>query len=231
MSCSPLYLSQSPISPVANFVPISSILPSTPNSAVINNSALPTAQNNSAVVTNSILPTAHHNFATVPNSAAAPSSPRAVPTSLQIFVELNPPQPCMPSTHPILTRFKSSSLKPRVFSALCESPCSSIVCEPRSVKATLADLRCKRAMDEEHGALIKNHTWTLVPPPLNCNIVGHKWGFRIKYNVDGSISKYKARLVVKGIHHTPGVNFSDTFSLVIKPSTIRVIFTLADTFG
>ncbi|KAL5824369.1 hypothetical protein ACOSQ3_020432 [Xanthoceras sorbifolium] len=86
-------------------------------------------------------------------------------------------------------------------------------------------------MDEEYGALIKNHTWTLVPPPPNCNIVGHKWVFRIKYNVDGSISKYKARLVAKGFHQTPGVDFSDTFSPVIKPSTIRVIFTLAATFG
>ncbi|KAL5755730.1 hypothetical protein ACOSQ2_020476 [Xanthoceras sorbifolium] len=83
-------------------------------------------------------------------------------------------------------------------------------------------------MDEEYGGLIKNHTWTLVPPPPNCNIVGHKWVFRIKYNVDGSISK--ARLVAKGFHQTPGVDFSDTFSPVIKPSTIRVIFTLSATF-
>ncbi|KAL5732483.1 hypothetical protein ACOSP7_031842 [Xanthoceras sorbifolium] len=70
-----------------------------------------------------------------------------------------------------------------------------------------------------------------MPPPPNCNIVGHKWVFRIKYNVDGFISKYKARLVAKGFHQTPGVDFSDPFSPVIKPSTIRLIFTLAVTFG
>lgn len=63
------------------------------------------------------------------------------------------------------------------------------------------------------------------------NLVGHKWIFRVKYKLDGTVLKYKARLVAKGFHKTPGIDFSDTFSPVIKPSTIRVIFTLAISFG
>ena len=49
---------------------------------------------------------------------------------------------------------------------------------------------------------------------------------RLKYNVDGSIHCYKARLVAKSFQQTAGVDFNKTFSPMIKPCTIRVIFTL-----
>ena len=51
--------------------------------------------------------------------------------------------------------------------------------------------------------------------------------FWLKYNADGSIQRYKARLVAKGFQQTAGVDFNETFSPVIKPCTIIVIFTLA----
>ena len=55
--------------------------------------------------------------------------------------------------------------------------------------------------------------------------------FRTKLKVDGSLDKYKARLVAKGFQQTPGVDFFDTFSLVVKASTIRIVFTLAVSRG
>ena len=51
--------------------------------------------------------------------------------------------------------------------------------------------------------------------------------FRIKYNPDGSISKHKAKLIAKGFHQTPSVDFFETYSPVVKPCTIRVILSLA----
>ena len=48
----------------------------------------------------------------------------------------------------------------------------------------------------------------------------------MKYNLDGSISKYKERLVTKGFHQTYGVDFFKTFSPVVKPCTIRIIVSL-----
>ena len=50
-------------------------------------------------------------------------------------------------------------------------------------------------MQEEYNALLKNKTWDLVPLPANRQAIGCKWVFRLKENVDGSINKFKARLV------------------------------------
>ena len=82
-------------------------------------------------------------------------------------------------------------------------------------------------MDDEFAALARNRTWVLVPSPSNHNIVGCKLVFRIKRNLDGSISRYKACLIAKGFHQRPGVDYHDTFSLVVKPTTIRVVLSIA----
>lgn len=55
-------------------------------------------------------------------------------------------------------------------------------------------------MNEEFKAVQRNSTWTLVPPYAAAKIVGNKWVYRVKYNLDESISKYKAHLVAKGYH-------------------------------
>lgn len=50
--------------------------------------------------------------------------------------------------------------------------------------------------------------------------------FKVKRNTDGSISQYKARLVAKGFHQAADIDYSETFIRVVKPITIRVLFTL-----
>ena len=67
-------------------------------------------------------------------------------------------------------------------------------------------------MMEEFHALLKNKTWSLVPPSSQQNLVGNKWVFRTKYNSDGSVSRYKARLVAKGFHQTPSIDFIETYN-------------------
>ncbi|KAL5834535.1 hypothetical protein ACOSQ4_014032 [Xanthoceras sorbifolium] len=58
------------------------------------------------------------------------------------------------------------------------------------------------------------------------NVVGCKWIFRIKYRADGTVERYKARVVAKGFHQTPDLDFKETFSPVVKSSTIRIVLAL-----
>ena len=74
-------------------------------------------------------------------------------------------------------------------------------------------------MQYEYDALIRNDTWSLVPSSPGQNIMGKKWGFQIKQNPDGSIAQYKAQLIAKGLHQQLGIDFHETFSLMINPIT------------
>nr|GEZ41577.1 ribonuclease H-like domain-containing protein [Tanacetum cinerariifolium] len=82
-------------------------------------------------------------------------------------------------------------------------------------------------MFDEYNAIIKNKTWTSVPRPEGANIVRCMWLFRHKFLADGTLSRYKARLVANGITQVEGVDVDETFSLVVKPGTIRVVLSLA----
>ena len=53
--------------------------------------------------------------------------------------------------------------------------------------------------------------------------VGYKWVFILKYKADRTIDKHKARLVAKGFTQTYGVDYSETFFLVVKLNTVKVI--------
>jgi histone deacetylase 1/2 len=121
----------------------------------------------------------------------------------------------------MVTRGKTGNLKPKAF--LTEM-------EPQSVTTAMADSRWLQPMKEEYTTLMKNNTWSLVPLPPHKKAIGCKWLFRVKENPDGTVNKFKARLVAKGFLQTARFDFTETFSPVIKPVTIRIILTLAVTY-
>ncbi|GJT09985.1 ribonuclease H-like domain-containing protein [Tanacetum coccineum] len=82
-------------------------------------------------------------------------------------------------------------------------------------------------MYDEYNALVKNGTWLLVPRPAGVNMVRSMWLFKHKFHVDGTLSRYKARLVANGSSQQLGVDFDETFSPVVKPATIHTVFSLA----
>jgi histone deacetylase 1/2 len=103
--------------------------------------------------------------------------------------------------------------------------------EPRDLRDALSTPHWKEAMDAEYFALLKNETWQLIPPRPGVNIIDSKWVFKVKKNSDGSLERYKARLVAKGFRQRYGEDYADTFSPVVKPTTIRLLLALAVSRG
>ena len=86
----------------------------------------------------------------------------------------------------------------------------------------------KASTDEEFASLIKNKTWDLVPLPSGKNVVGSKWVFKVKRNADGSVDRFKSRLVAQGYSQTEGIDYQEVFSPVIRYSSIRALLAMAN---
>ena len=82
-------------------------------------------------------------------------------------------------------------------------------------------------MQAELDAMEANNTWSLTVLPKDKHSIGCKWIYKIKYRSDGSIERYKARLIAKGYTQQEGLDFIEIFSLVAKLVTVKVLLALA----
>ncbi|WCJ28653.1 Retrovirus-related Pol polyprotein from transposon RE1 [Euphorbia peplus] len=86
------------------------------------------------------------------------------------------------------------------------------------------------AMDKELQALEGNDTWVVTDLPEGKKAITSRWLFKVKYNADGSLDKYKARLVARGYNQRWGIDYQDSFSPVAKIVTVRVFLALTAHF-
>lgn len=93
-----------------------------------------------------------------------------------------------------------------VFASLCTDNV------PRNVGEAIKENECREAMKVEKEALQKNDTWEKCVLPKGKKPVGCRWVFTIKHKADGTIERYKARLIAKGYTQTYGIDYSLTFT-------------------
>ena len=178
-------------------------------------------------------PTPGHVSALRPGPTPEPNS-RPAPTLAAEHAQL--------PTHPMVTRNQDHTRHPKGYPDFVTTStrhplpqglvakCSNDV-DPTSFSKANKGSKWRAAMEDKFNALTRKGTWQQVPYRPHMNLIGCNWVFRIKRKADGSIDRYKARLVAKGFHQQQCINFGDTFSPVIKPTTIRLILSLAISFN
>ncbi|GJQ89436.1 ribonuclease H-like domain-containing protein [Tanacetum coccineum] len=155
---------------------------------------------------------------------STPPTPLSTPSSQTIPTPPTTPPPPPTSQHPMVTHSKVGIVKANPKYNLHVTTSSPI---SKSHFHALRDPNWKQAMCDEYKALIDNNTWVLVPRPSNVNIVRSMWLYKHKYNADGSLNRYKARLVANGRSQQQGIDYDDTFSPVVKPAIIRTVLSFA----
>nr|GFC29218.1 zinc finger, CCHC-type [Tanacetum cinerariifolium] len=64
----------------------------------------------------------------------------------------------------------------------------------------------KEAINNEMDSIMDNNTWVLADRPSDCKPLGCEWVFKRKLKIDGTIEKFKARLVIQGFTQNPRID-------------------------
>ncbi|XP_062085542.1 uncharacterized protein LOC133791639 [Humulus lupulus] len=99
--------------------------------------------------------------------------------------------------------------------------------EPSSYKDAILNNNWIQAMNLELKALQENKTWTIVPLPSNIQPIGCHWVCKVKYHNDGTIERYKARLVAQAYTQQEGLDYFDTFSPIAKMVTLKLLLAVS----
>ena len=118
--------------------------------------------------------------------------------------------------HPTVQIIGDKEARPMTRNRLKSETCLLSKIEPRIVNDALQDDDWYKAMKEEIEKIEKNKTWTLVPRPIDKNVIGTKWVFRNKLDENGEITRNKAILVYKGYAQEDGPDYGEIFAPYCK---------------
>ncbi|GKD28427.1 zinc finger, CCHC-type containing protein, partial [Tanacetum coccineum] len=110
------------------------------------------------------------------------------------------------------------------------SYCYSIEEDPRTYDEAMQSRDAafwKEAIDDEIGSIMENNTWILSNLLPGCKPLGCKWIFKRKMKVDGTIDKFKARLIIQGFRQKERIDYFDTYAPVARITTIILLLALS----
>ncbi|KAI3655721.1 hypothetical protein MP638_001418, partial [Amoeboaphelidium occidentale] len=102
--------------------------------------------------------------------------------------------------------------------------------EPSTFKEAIHSAHASQwrtAIQEELDSLLENKTWDIVDLPSGRKPIKSKWVFKLKRDSNGNIARFKARLVAKGFSQQEGIDYQETFSPVVKFSSLRLLLAIA----
>jgi hypothetical protein len=147
----------------------------------------------------------HRNLADSSSSSPRSSTYAGIPYSISSFLSYNK----LSSAHKHFSLFVSS------------------IVEPQYYHQVVHHAEWREAMSKEIQALELNNTWTVVDLPPSKRPIGCKWVYKVKLKSNGSIERYKARLVPKGYTQCECLDYYETFSPIAKLTTVRTLLAVA----
>jgi Reverse transcriptase (RNA-dependent DNA polymerase) len=106
--------------------------------------------------------------------------------------------------------------------------------EPKSFRQAINSFDSENwlnAMKEELNSIHENETWILADLPDGRRAIGSKWVFKRKFDENGKVSRFKARLVAQGFSQRYGIDYDECFAPVVRSSTIRLFLSVAGMRG
>ena len=84
-----------------------------------------------------------------------------------------------------------------------------------------------QAVQKELRSTHYKRTWELLPLPSKVsNVIDSKWVFKVKYDEEGGVTKFKARLVARGFSQVYGVDYEETYAPTVHYSSLLVLFAI-----
>jgi hypothetical protein len=112
----------------------------------------------------------------------------------------------------------------------CYSPSAFTVTslsESASYRDAILHLEWQHVMAKEIAGLEQTGTWDLVSYPPRARPITCKWVYKVKTHSDGSLERYKTRLIAHDFQQEQGCNYDETFALVAHITTIHTLLTVA----
>ena len=138
-----------------------------------------------------------------------------------------------PRKMPILQQNPIPVVESKQAMSMAES--TSKIYEPNTYDEAISDpihgRRWREAIEEELQNLEDHHMWEYKQLPHNRKAIGSKWVFKVKYHPDGSVARFKARLVAQGFSQVQGIDFSETFAPTVRRKSLQIFLAISAMLG